>query len=313
MSKKETVLIVDDEMEFLKMIATVLEKEGYEIKTATSGMEALQVLTMEKIDLIVLDVKMPDMDGYEVCRRIREDLLLSHIPVIMLTCMTDIDDRVKGIKTGGDDYITKPFESEELFVRIRNLLERYSRELGANPLTYLPGTGEINKEMQRRIDDGEEFTVFYIDLTNFKAFNERYGFDRGDEIIKLVVNILISELDVKRNTNNFIGHIGGDDFIVITGLNKIESICDKIIMRFDYEVLSIYDKIAGDRLKKTVTEKDVNDKENQFPLMSIMINVVTNEKQKFDHFGQITSLCSRMKEKRGKQGESTFFMCQEDD
>ena len=169
--KKEKILLVDDEEEFLNMVGLILRKAGYEVVSANSGIEALQILTLEKIDLIILDVKMPGMDGYEVCNRIREDMLLGHIPIIMLTCMRETANRVRGFRDGGDDYISKPFETEELFVRVRNLLERYSRELGANPLSYMPGNIQINNELQRRIDKGSDFSVIYIDLDNLHEYN----------------------------------------------------------------------------------------------------------------------------------------------
>jgi len=243
--------------------------------------------------LVLLDYKMPKMDGRQVCRILKKDLLLSHIPVIMVTAKGDIDDKVGGIDAGADDYVVKPFEPKELLARIRMILRRTERDLEANPLTRLPGNVSILNELIYRLGTKSLFAVCYIDLDKFKAYNDKYGFEHGDEVIRETARILIRTTKELGNPDDFIGHIGGDDFVVITTPDTVDNLCKKIIADFETASPSFYNET--DRKKGYVIGHDRQGKEQKIPLISVSIGVVTNEFRKINHVAEIGELGAELK------------------
>ena len=188
--RKEKVLTIDDDPDILDVLALTLS-EHYEVLQAPNGNAGLSMTQTRSPDIIICDYMMPVMNGLEFCQALKKDILLRHIPIIMLTGKGEIKDRIDGINAGADDYLIKPFEPEELLARIRMILRRTVRSLDANPLTHLPGNASIMEELQRRIDSHKEFAVGYVDLDKFKIYNDNYGFEKGDEIIRATARILI--------------------------------------------------------------------------------------------------------------------------
>ena len=188
--RKERILIIDDDPDIRDVLNLSLS-EHYTIAAASNGKEGLEMIKSKIPDLIITDYNMPVMNGVEFCRHLRQDILLRHLPVIMLTGKGETKDMVAGIESGADDYLIKPFEPDTLLARIRMILKRTIRSLDANPLTHLPGNSSIMEEIQARIDSGKLFAVGYTDLDKFKIYNDKYGFERGDEIIRATARILI--------------------------------------------------------------------------------------------------------------------------
>ena len=174
------ILIVDDDPDIRDILRLTLSEENYEILEAADGEEALRTINSKPLDLVLLDYKIPKMDGRQVCRQVKKDLLLRHLPIIMVTAKGDISDKVGGIDAGADDYVVKPFEPKELLARIRMILRRTARDLEANPLTRLPGNVSILAELTRRLESKALFAACYVDLDKFKAYNDKYGFEHGD-------------------------------------------------------------------------------------------------------------------------------------
>ena len=188
--RKERILIIDDELDIRDVLNLSLS-EYYTIFAATNGKEGLEMVKTKNPDLIITDYNMPVMSGPEFCRHLRRDILLRHLPVIMLTGKGETRDMVTGIESGADDYLIKPFDPETLLARIRMILKRTIRSLDANPLTHLPGNSSIMEEFQSHIDFAQPFAVGYADLDKFKIYNDKYGFECGDEIIRALARILI--------------------------------------------------------------------------------------------------------------------------
>lgn len=291
---KEKILIADDDSDILDVIRITLETEGYEVIEAHDGEEAVAMIKKSTPDLLITDFKMPKMCGDEVCRILKQDILIQHMPIIMLTGKGEVIDKVQGISAGADDYIVKPFEPQELVVRVKMVLRRTARDLDANPLTRLPGNVSIINELRIRITENELFAVCYVDLDKFKAFNDKYGFEKGDEVIKNTARILINSTHEKGASQDFIGHIGGDDFVVITTPDKVDDLCKKIIADFTAMVPGLYNK--EDLEKGYIIGKDRQKKTRKIPLLSISIGVVTNEKIKINHVGEVSELGAELKE-----------------
>ena len=287
------ILIVDDDPDIRDVLKLTLSEENYEILEAGDGEEALKIVHDNQPDLILLDYKIPKIDGREVCRRIKKDLLLRHLPIIMVTGKGDINDKVNGIDAGADDYVVKPFEPKELLARIRMILRHTERDLEANPLTRLPGNVSILNELSQKIKSKALFAVCYLDLDKFKSYNDKYGFEHGDEVIKETARLLVRSAKGFGNPDDFIGHIGGDDFVIVTTPDKTDNLCQKIILEFESLVPSFYNE--KDRKNSFIIAKDREGKEQKVPLLSISIGVVTNEHRKITHVAQIGEIGTELK------------------
>jgi len=287
------ILIVDDDPDIRDVLKLTLSEEKYEILEACDGEEALKIIHNNQPDLILLDYQIPKIDGREVCRRIKKDLLLRHLPIIMVTGKGDINDKVVGMDAGADDYVVKPFEPKELMARIRMILRHTERDLEANPLTRLPGNVSILKELSRRLETKSLFAVCYLDLDKFKSYNDKYGFEHGDEVIRDTARLLISSTKELGNPDDFIGHIGGDDFVIVTTVDKTDLLCQKIILNFENLVPSFYSE--KDRKNGFIIGHDRKGKEQKIPLISISIGVVTNEHRKITHVAQIGEIGAELK------------------
>jgi diguanylate cyclase (GGDEF)-like protein len=290
---KPHVLLVDDDPDILDVLDITLSEEDYEISKAHDGEEAVHVVRSKPVDLVLLDYNMPKMNGRQVCLEIKKDLLLQHIPIIMLTGKGELDDKIKGIDAGADDYIVKPFEPKELLARIRMILRRTQRDLEANPLTRLPGNVSILNELSLRLETKALFAVCYIDLNKFKSYNDTYGFEHGDEVIRETARILIRATKEFGNPDDFIGHIGGDDFVIVTNLATVDNICKKIIDDFDTTAPFFYNEEA--RKNGYIIAKDRQGKEQKIPLISVSIGVVTNEFRNIEHVAQISEIGAELK------------------
>ncbi|MDD4953376.1 MAG: response regulator [Candidatus Omnitrophica bacterium] len=288
------ILIVDDDPDIRDVLKITLSEENYEILEASNGEEALNIINSKPVDLALLDYKMPKVDGRQVCSLIKKDLLLRHLPIIMVTGKGEIEDKVCGIDSGADDYIVKPFEPKELLARIRMILRRTERDLEANPLTRLPGNVSILNELSRRIDKTAPFAVCYIDLDKFKSYNDTYGFEHGDQVIRETARILIRATQGHGNSEDFIGHIGGDDFVIITTPGAADGICEYIIAEFDKTSPSFYNEI--DRKNGYIIAKDRQGKQQRTSLLSVSIGVVTNEYRKIEHVAQVGEIGAELKE-----------------
>lgn len=304
MTKKPLILIVDDEPDILDILEVVLS-EDYDVIKGTDGNEAVALAKQEKPDLMIMDYKMPHKDGIQACKEIKADLLLRYTPVLILTGKKEIDDKVRGLDAGADDYMVKPFVPEELLARVRMALRRKTRDLDANPLTLLPGNVSIYSEVHKRIQEEKHFAVCYIDLDKFKAYNDTYGFEKGDTVIQETAWLIIRTIGEVGTVNDFIGHIGGDDFVIVTFPEKAEPICKKLIEHFDRKVLSFYDEEA--RKRGYIVSEDRQGHIQKFPLLSISIGVVTSENRNFSHVGEIAQIGAELK-KYAKTLEGSNFV-----
>lgn len=291
--RRAKILIVDDDPDILDILTLTLDEENYDVIQASNGEDALQFIKTKSPNLVILDYKMPRMDGREVCQRVKKDLLLRHLPIIMLTGKGEVVDKVEGIDAGADDYIVKPFEPQELLARIRMILRRTERDLEANPLTRLPGNIAILNEIQNCIDKKTPFAVGYLDIDSFKSFNDKYGFEHGDEIIRETARVIIKNIQNKANPDDFIGHIGGDDFVFITTPDKVDELCKAIIQDFDSAIPNFYSQ--EDRKNGYIVGKNRQGQDQKFPLVSVSIGVVTNEARKISHVAEIGEIGAELK------------------
>ena len=302
--KRQNILIIDDDQDILDILDLTLS-DMFDVTKANNGAEGLQKARAGNFDLIITDYMMPVMTGPDFCRELRKDILLSHVPIIMLTGKGDIKDMVTGINAGADDYLIKPFEPESLLARINMIVKRTVRNLDANPLTHLPGNASIMEEFQALINADKPFAVGYCDLDKFKVYNDKYGFEKGDEIIKTTARVIIQATQEVGGANIFVGHIGGDDFVFACPDDLADRVCQRIIELFDTTVPCFYSE--ADRAAGYIMGKDRQGNETKAGLMSISIGVVSNTIQKISHVAQIGEIGAELKKFAKTKDISNFI------
>lgn len=301
---KGKILIADDEEEIRDLLHFTLENEQYQVIEASNGKQALEKVRKEKPDLVILDVMMPELTGYEVCEQLRSEGSTCLIPVILLTSLSQTKDKITGIKLGADEYLTKPFEPLELAMRVEGLLKRTKEALAANPLTGIPGNISIENEMKRLLDEDKPYAVIYLDADNFKAYNDKYGFEKGDNVIRLISTILRDAVKIVGDGTDFIGHLGGEDFVIITHQVRAELLCIKIIEIFESHIPLQYDEDV--RKRGYIWGADRNSNKIQFPIMTLSIGIILNvQKSEFKHYSQVVEKAKNLlKTAKSHQGNS---------
>ncbi len=290
----EVILVVDDDPDVARFIEVNLRAAGYEVHVASDGEEALAKAVEIRPDLILLDVMMPKLDGFEVAQRLRRDSRTNSCSIIMLTAKALSADKVLGLSSGADDYIIKPFDPVELLARVKGTLRRAREMRALSPLTGLPGNIRIQEEIRRLVgEDPQAFGVLYLDLDNFKAYNDHYGFVRGDRAIQATARLIAEVVNEMGAQNAFIGHVGGDDFVIIVPANEAEAAAEALCRRFDEEVPRLYDPLDHER--GYVEVDDRQGMPQRYPLLSVSIGGVTTDKRHFEHFGEVVEIASEMK------------------
>jgi diguanylate cyclase (GGDEF)-like protein len=314
------VLVVDDTPANLAVLLGMLGDEGYEVIAAENAEEALEILEEELPDIILLDVMMPGMDGYTLCRHLKQQQRLAEIPVIFITAKSGTQDVVEGFAAGAVDYVAKPFQRPEVLARVRNHirlhealveLERLNKlALDASPLTGLPGNNTIAKAVEDAISSKADVAVIYCDLDNFKAFNDRYGFCAGDDVIQFSARILKESLERQREaadggSDGFLGHIGGDDFVLILPSSWAEPFGAEVVRRYDTEVVSFYND--EDRARGHIVAKDRQGVLREFPFVGVTMAGVYLRQRSLEHFLQVASVCAEVK-KLGKSVQGSVLV-----
>jgi diguanylate cyclase (GGDEF)-like protein len=300
----ERVLVADDDPDILTVVKVNLDLDGFEVDTAIDGEDALQKATSNPPDVIVLDIMMPRMDGLTALHRLRSQAATASIPIILLTARGLPEDRVRGLELGADDYITKPFDITELAARVRAVLRRTQAARDLSPLTGLPGNFKITAEIEISIRERRDFALVHGDLDNFKAFNDHYGFMRGDEVIRFCGNCLTDAAVSLGIDGAFVGHIGGDDFVAMIPPSMSESFCKEVIERFDDGILDLYD--TADALRGYIEVIDRRGERYAFPVVSLSLGVASTDVRDIGTQWEASAIAVEMKEFAKKQPGSTY-------
>lgn len=289
----EKILIADDDPDVALFVEINLQESGYEIALASDGEEALRKAHDIRPDLVVLDVMMPKLDGVAVLEQLRADPRTHTTNVIMLTGRVASADKVLGITSGADDYLIKPFDPVELVARVKSILHRSREMRSVSPLTGLPGNVRIHVEIDRRIQGRLPFALLYVDLDSFKAFNDRYGFLRGDGALRTAANVILSAV-LEHSPDAFVGHIGGDDFVVICEPRDAEEICRRLVDRFDAAAPGLLD--PEDLARGSIEVPDRQGTLRRHSLPALSIGVATTDRRRFGHAGAAVTVATEMKE-----------------
>ncbi|HEX6750563.1 MAG TPA: response regulator [Longimicrobium sp.] len=286
------ILFAEDDDALRRMTTQVLASAGHEVHDVADGTAALDELRQRLPDLVVLDYRMGDPDGFEVCRRIKRDPATAHVPVLILTAQRGIEDRLGGFDAGADDYLAKPFDPRELLARVGALLRLAQRGRDRNPTTGLPGGEAIYQELERRREVGEPFTVAYFDLDYFKPFSDRFGFAVADSAIREAAAALTT---VGRGRPDvFLGHVGGDDFVLLCPPEDALRLAEDARRRFD---VGLKRHLPADTASSgTYRGLDRDGEEREFPLTRFSAAIVRIDPARWpsvEHLGEIVAEAKR--------------------
>jgi len=300
----ETILVVDDDADIARFVEVNLRSAGYEVSVATDGEEALERAAALRPDLVLLDVMMPRIDGFEVAQRLRRNPQTANASIIMLTAKALSTDKVLGLTAGADDYIIKPFDPIELLARVKGTLRRAKEMRNLSPLTGLPGNIRIQEEIERGVRDKRPFAVLYSDLDNFKAYNDQKGFVRGDRLIQATARIIQDAVVEFAGSEGFVGHVGGDDFVAVVPPEVAEDVAKRIVERFDGDIHEFYEQ--EDLQRGYVEVEDRKGVMQKLPLAGVSVGIATTSVRMFEHYGEAVAVATEMKQFAKREASSSY-------
>ncbi len=322
------ILVVDDELVFRQHWKRILEGADFRVRLASDGDEALAEIHRHPPDLVILDLLMNRMNGDEVCRQLKQSQQTESIPVIMVTAKSDFGDKIESLRYGANDYLVKVGGGEsptmetgeaevqvpggtpagkleqELIARVRNALRLKVDNRDGNPLTGLPGNARIERELTQRIAAGKPLAFLFIDIDHFKAYNDYYGYQRGDEAIHRTAELLTNVIWKHGDHDDFVGHVGGDDFVIMTTPALADAVANGLVDGFESILEQLFDP-ADYSARQFVVEGRTGTMET-FELMSLTIALVTNENEPLVHPAQVNDRAMELK-KYGKKQPGSFI------
>ena len=302
----DTVLIVDDDEVALRLMRVHLERAGFHVQVARGGADGVRLAFQQPPALVICGALLPDMSGLRVCQRLAEENRTRHIPLILFASQPRMAAILEALDGGADDVLVQPIDYRELVARVRAHIRRAHLKPALNPLTGLAGNLIIEREIRRVTEAaGSPFAVLYIDLNNFKSYNDVYGFPAGDEAIRLLAGIISTAAAEAGDPGDLVGHVGGDDFVVITTPPNAELIAQRIITDFDRQAPELY--TPADRHRGYLTAKDRQGMLRKFPLLSVVIAIVHNELRPITSHWEVGELGAELKHFAKARGGSLYL------
>jgi PleD family two-component response regulator len=296
---KARLLVVEDDIDIGNMLKIYFSGMDFDVDVAMRGKDALEKTKQVLPHLIVLDIMLPDIDGYEVCRNLRTNMRTSHIPVIFLTQKDERSDKLQGLELGADDYITKPFDIEELKLRVQGAIKRAERESLTDPRSGRPA-GRLIEDHLRRIIREKGWALLDTGINHFEPFKNVYGFVAGDDVLRFTSMLIGEVVDELGTTSDFIGHAGGDNFIIITTEEKAAIIKARLKERFDNEVLTHYNFM--DRQQGFIQSPAPGETMVKAPFMTMAVGVILSSQHSFADIREITELSAEARRQDAAAG-----------
>jgi diguanylate cyclase (GGDEF)-like protein len=298
------ILVVEDSPTTALLLEMGLKEAGFRVRVAHDGGKGLCMAREHCPDVVLADVMMPVLDGVQLTQRLREDPRTAGATIILVTAKGYPAAKLEGFQAGADDYIVKPFDIQEVLARINGALRRTKMLRAQSPLTGLPGSIQFQEEMELRLRRRADFALLYCDLDNFKSYNDKYGFLRGDRVIQMTARALQDTAIQVGGRDAFVGHIGGDDFVVVAELGHEKAVAESVIARFDAEILSAYDDV--DRERGYIETLSRRGEPQRFPIVAISIGAVTTERRTFSHYAETVVVATEMKSLMKKTAGSSW-------
>lgn len=300
------ILVVEDDADLRQQLSELFRDEGLHVSEAADGAQAIETARRERPDLILLDMGLPKLSGRAVHERLRADFRTRMLPIVVLSADHDVDHKVERLAAGADDYITKPFSIAELTARVRAAIVRTHALRDLSPLTGLPGNAAITNEVNARIVGGHPFALLHVDLDDFKSFNDRYGFATGDEAIRALALALEDVVDRRGEVNDFAGHIGGDDLVILTSTDDPEGLAQEVLERFDAVAPDLHDPEDRERGRYRIVDR--RGEAREMPLLSVSIGIARSSGRADESAAELAHLASEMKEVAKRRPGSAWEM-----
>ncbi len=289
------ILVVEDDPDISKMLKIYFSSQGYDVLAELRGRPAIDTCAQKMPNVVILDINLPDIDGYTVCRELRGSLRTKHIPIIFLTQKDERSDKIKGLELGADDYITKPFDIEELKLRVQGAIRRATYENLTNPTTSLP-SGKLIEEHLKSIKSREDWTLLYIGIKDMDAFKEIQGIVALDDVLRFLATIITEAVEKHGTLNDFIGHAGSNDFLLVTRPDLAPVLCREITRRFAEEVQVFYPFTARQEGKVVYTDGHGSVKEA--PFMSLSVAALSGSEGPFADIREITEVAADIRRRK---------------
>lgn len=291
---KPRLLIVEDDADISTMLSLYFSSLNYDVARAGRGSEALDQTRKKLPHLIILDIMLPDFDGFEICRILRTQTRTSHIPVIFLTQKDERSNKIQGLELGADDYLTKPFDIEELRLRVQNAITRAERERLTDPHTNLP-SGRLIEDQLRKVIHKTGWAFMDIRLNDYDSYKEVYGFVAADNVLRYMAILLGEVVDEAGSPEDFIGHTGNDHFVILTSAQKASLIRERLKARFAEEIVTHYSFLDRQRGYTEVMNGDGQVVRKS--LMTLSIGVLSPREYPFTDIREITELAAELRRK----------------
>jgi len=291
--KRTRVLVAHHDPNACEAAAAILRRIGCDPITAAATPSMLASAYADPPQCILLAHDLNESGGSAVLLDLlKSDNLYGHVPVILLLDRHD-PSNIPWDRVQADDYLREPIEEHEVAARIALCLARMERDINASPLTGLPGNVSILRQAERRLQAGIPFAIAYLDLDDFKPFNDKYGFPRGDEVLRMTARVLVTSVQDLGNRDTFVGHVGGDDFVFITPPELVRAACESVIKNFGAIVPSFYDE--EDRGGGGITSIDRKGEAQFFPTMSCTIAAIDTARSTAQHLAELSTRCAGVK------------------
>lgn len=293
---KERILVVEDQPDISSLLKVYFTSQGYEVFTAMRGSQALEICSKTPPNLALLDVMLPDMEGYDIGRALRASPRTRHIPIIFLTARGERRDRLIGLgEVQAQYYIVKPFDLDEVHVIVKNQLDEARRKNQLHPVTNLP-TAELISDQLRTLLTTQGWAIALFHINNFEAFTQSYGSVVGEDVLKftaLLLNEAVSELGTNEE---FVGQmVVGPDFVITSNPDRVKAICERLVQRFDEEIGLHYN--FRHRKQGYIEMPDDRGEVRQIPLMALSIGVLTSQDGPFYDIRELSEVAEETRQR----------------
>jgi len=304
--RQQRGILLSPDPELAALFQSLWDSKEVQWTVITQGRRAMEVIFNEPPDILVVDNRLEDMPSTEVAAIVKSENVYRQLPVILCFDPGDMANEWNWNEVEADDFLVRPISAQEARERVHLTLCRASRAMDANPLTKLPGNTSIISRIQDLIDRRDDFALAYCDLDHFKAFNDKYGFSRGDEVLMMSARVIVNTIRGFPGVKSFVGHVGGDDFVFIVPAAIAEEASKRVVAAFDDIVPHFYD--AEDRERECIVSTDRQGEVRTFPLMAVSIAVVFNTGGRLKHYGEASAIAMGLKKKAKENPKSSYVL-----
>ncbi|MHC1789975.1 GGDEF domain-containing protein [Solidesulfovibrio sp.] len=305
-TRTQKFLVLSPDTGLPALFAAAFTPAEAEVVVLARGKGAIEALFIDPPDMLVVDEQLADISGLDLVTMVKSENVYRQLPVALVMEEQALGRDIDWCAVEVDELLTRPMTAPMLRARVTLALARATRSLDANPLTKLPGNTSIIGRIQDLIDRREDFALAYADLDYFKSFNDKYGFSRGDEVLMMTARIIVNTVRAVGGPTAFVGHVGGDDFVFIMDIDRVEEACRAVVSSFDGIVPHFYD--ADDRDRGLIQSVDREGNRRAFPLMAISIAVVYNRDGRLTHFGEASQTAMTLKKKAKENPKSCYVL-----